>query len=67
MAEDVKVAMKLPAGMSEAEAGKLFQTFLNQRTTGKAREKAIRLATKDLVLAHKAQYDDLVAKYTPNA
>lgn len=61
------VEIQLPKelqGKSEAEVKKLFNTFLNQRVTGQAKDKANRAAMKDLIDAHKPEYEKLVAKYT---
>ena len=56
---------EVPAGMSESEAKKLFATFLKQRQNTQVRDKAVRSATKDLIDAHKDEYDTLVTKYMP--
>lgn len=61
---DVKIA--LPEGMTPAEFEKLFTTFQKQRIAGKAKEKAVASATKDLRAKHKAEYDALVEHYTKN-
>jgi len=59
--------VKLPAGMTEAEASKLFQTFITQRVSGKVKEKAQRLAMTDLKNLHKEEYQKLVDQYTPKS
>jgi len=60
-----EVKVTLPAGMTKEEFDKLFGTFQKSRLSTKARDKAVRSATKDLISAHKSEYDGLVAKYSP--
>lgn len=60
-----KTEVELPEGMSPADFNKLFGTWQKQRISGKARDKAVRSAIKDLIEAHKPQYDTLVDKYMP--
>ena len=57
--------IKLPEGMSASEFEKLFGTFMKQRVSTAARDKAVRTATKQLVDAHKAEYDKLLAAVMP--
>ena len=59
------VSIKLPEGMDKSQFGKLFDTFLKQRVSTQARDKAVRAATKDVVNAHKPEYEAALAKYMP--
>lgn len=58
------VPITLPEGMSEADFLKAFASFQKQRVATTVRDKAVRAATKDLIAAHKPEYDKLLAKYT---
>jgi len=60
------VQIELPQGVaSKEEFDKLLATFVKQRISGKARDKAIRDAQKKLIAAHKAEYDGYVAAGMP--
>ena len=61
------VAIKLPDGMSQVEFEKLFATFQKQRVNTAAKDKAVRQATREVLQAHKDEYDALLAKYIPKA
>lgn len=60
-----EVKIPLPEGMSQEDFLKLFNTFQKQRVATGARDKAVRSATKDLITAHKAEYEKILEKYLP--
>ena len=62
-----KAEIELPAGvdLEGVDLNKLFGTFLKSRISGQARDKAVREATKQLIKAHKADYDKLLAAHMP--
>lgn len=57
-----EVAIVVPEGMSPDQVKKLFATFVTARTTGQARDKGTRSATKELIKRHKPEYDKLLAE-----
>jgi hypothetical protein len=59
------VALPIPAGMTAEDVKKAYASFLKSRVATQERDKAVRAATKDLIAAHKEQYDGLVKKYSP--
>lgn len=48
---------------SEAEFEKLFASFMKQRVSTAARDKATRAAQKELIEKHRADYDTILAKH----
>jgi len=66
MAEE-KATITLPPGMTQEGFLKAFASFQNSRVATAVRDKAVRSAVKDLIDAHKPEYDRLVAKYSPKA
>ena len=61
------VQMELPPGMTKEQFDKLFNTFVKNNISGKAKGKAQSLAIKDLRTKYKDEYDASVAKYMPKA
>lgn len=61
MPNGTNVSLPIPEGMDEAQVKKLFETFITGRTTGQARDKSVRSATKELIKRHKPEYDKLYA------
>lgn len=63
------VEVKVPDGMTQEAFEKAMESFIKQRVVAGARDKAIRAAMKDLIAAHKPEYDTSVEKYmkTPKA
>lgn len=55
----------LPEGMSQDDFMKAFASFQKSRVATQVRDKAARSAVKDLIAAHKPDYDRLLAKYMP--
>lgn len=62
-----KTTVELPEGvdLEGVDLEKLFGTFLKSRVSGQARDKATREATKQLIKAHKAEYDKLFTAQMP--
>ena len=60
--------IQLPAGveMTQEQVNKVFGTFLKSRVSTKVRDTAVRSAQKELIAAHKPEYDKLVEKYLAN-
>jgi len=65
MAVEETTSIQLPPGMSKEVFEKAFATFQKTRIATAIRDKAVRSATKDLIAAHKPEYDRLVKLYTP--
>jgi len=53
-----KIELEAPEGvdLSKVDVNKLFSTFLKSRISGQARDQAVRKATKQLIDAHKPEY-----------
>ncbi len=64
---DPTVQMTLPPGMSQEEFMKAFASFQKSRVSTAARDKSTRSATKDLIAAHKDEFERLMKKYAPKA
>lgn len=60
-----EVTITLPEGMSEADFAKAFASFQKSRVATAVRDKAVRAAVKDLINAHKPEYEGYVKKYMP--
>ena len=60
-----KVQVTLPEGMTLEAFNKAFASFQTSRVATQVRDKAVRSAMKDLIAAHKPEYDVLVKKYSP--
>ena len=61
------VQVEIPAGMSAEDLNKLFGTFLKQRVSGKARDKAKASAIKKLIAAHEEEYEKFLEAGMPKA
>ena len=59
------VQVALPPGMTQEEFLKAFASFQKQRVSTTIRDKATRSATKDLIAAHKTEFDGYLKKYMP--
>ena len=60
-----KVNIELPTGVESAEQlQKLLDTFVKQRVTSKARDKAVQQATKELKNKYGTEFKALVEKYS---
>lgn len=55
----------LPEGMTQGDFLKAFESFQKTRVATTIRDKATRSAVKDLITAHKPEYERLLAKYSP--
>ena len=60
-----KVEFDLPVGVSADDFPKLFSTFMKQRVSTAARDKAVRTATKKIIKAHQPEYDKYLAAEMP--
>ena len=60
-----EVPITLPSGMTKEDFEKAFASFQKTRVATQVRDKAVRSAMKDLITAHRAEYDRLVKQYTP--
>jgi len=60
-----KITVEVPAGVSPEDAAKAWAAFQKQKMTTKARDLAVRKATKALVDKYRPEYDKLVAGFMP--
>ncbi len=60
MAEKNVAQITLPTGMTSEDFNKAFASWMKQRVSTKERDTATRKAQKDLIAAHKAEYDGLL-------
>lgn len=56
-----KVSIEVPEGMTAEKLLKLVTQYENQKVTGKARDKAKRKATTQLITNHQSEFDKLYA------
>ena len=66
MAGPIQITLPPGVEMTQEQANKVFGTFLKSRVSSKTRDVAVRAAQKDLIAAHKAEYDKSVEKYLAN-
>lgn len=60
-----ETTVTLPEGMTKEAFEKAFASFQKSKVATTVRDKAVRSAVKDLIAAHKAEYDRLVKQYMP--
>jgi len=64
---DPTTQITLPPGMTQEEFLKAFSSFQKQRANTTIRDRGTRLATKDLIAAHKVEFENLLKKYQPKS